>query len=203
MTVFDLKRTLTFAQYLVRCRGVRRGLGPIITVRCQMDKIKYAAYGSNLHPIRLSDRIPSAKLLGKGILKGKALLFHKRSKDGSGKCNIVDDAKQQVYVAVYAIDESEKSALDNAEGVGYGYRTEEVKVVGFGKCFTYIAEDSHIDDSLKPYTWYKELVLVGCEKLEIPMTYIDRIRGIDADEDFEKQRQAKNMELVARAKKNT
>lgn len=168
-----------------------------------MEKIKYAAYGFNLHPIRLLDRVPSAKLLGKGILEGKALRFHKRSKDGSGKCNIVDDDKQQVYVAVYELNESEKPALDNAEGVGYGYRAEEVKAVGFGKCFTYIAEDSHIDDSLKPYTWYKEMILVGCEKLEIPMSYIDRIRCVDADEDFEKQRQAKNMELVARAKIST
>ena len=203
MTANDPKRTFAFAPYLVLCRCVRQALGPIIIVRCQMDKIKYAAYGSNLHPIRLSDLVPSAKLLGKGILEGKALRFHKRSKDDSGKCNIIDDDKQQVYVAVYEIDESEKPALGNAEGVGYGYRTEEVKVVGFGKCFTYIAENSHIDDSLKPYTWYKELVLVGCEKLEIPMTYINRIRGVDADEDFEKQRQAKNMELVARAKKGT
>ena len=166
-----------------------------------MGKIKYAAYGFNLHPIRLSDRVPSAKLIGKGILEGKDLRFHKRSKDGSGKCNIVDDDKQQVYVAVYEIDESEKPALDNAEGVGYGYRTEEVKVVEFGECFTYIAEDSYIDDSLKPYTWYKEMLLVGCENLEVPMTYINRIRGVDADEDLEKQRQAKNMKLVVRAKK--
>ena len=173
-----------------------------ILVRSQMDKIKYAAYGSNLHPIRLSDRVPSAKLLGRGILEGRALRFHKRSKDGSGKCNIINFDKQQVYVAVYEIDEPEKPLLDNTEGVGYGYRTEEVKVVGFGRCFTYIAEDSHIDDSFKPYTWYKELVLVGCEKLELPMPYIDRIREVDADVDLEKQRHTKYMELVARAKNN-
>ena len=167
-----------------------------------MDKIKYAAYGLNLHPIRLSSRIPSLKLLGKGILKGKALCFHKRSKDGSGKCNIVDDDKQQVYFAVYELDASEKSALDNAEGVGYGYRSKEIKIAGFGTCITYIAEVSYIDDSLKPYTWYKELVLVGCKKLELPKTYIDQIRHIDADKDFDKQRNAKYMELVMRAKKD-
>ena len=165
-----------------------------------MNKIKYAAYGFNLHPIRLSERIPSAKLLGKAILEGKALRFHKRSKDGSAKCNIVDEKKQRVYVAMYEIDESEKSALDNTEGAGYGYRCEEVKVLGFGKCITYIAEDSHIDDSLKPYTWYKEMLLVGCEKLEIPKAYIEHIRCVDANEDLDQQRQAKNMELVLRAK---
>ena len=167
-----------------------------------MDKIKYAAYGLNLHPIRLSSRIPSLKLLGKGNLKGKALYFHKRSKDGSGKCNIVDDDKQQVYVAVYDLNASEKPILDNAEGVGYGYRSKEIKIVGFGTCITYIAEDSYIDDSLKPYTWYKELVLAGCEKLELPKAYMDQIRHIDADIDLDKQRNAKYMELVMRAKQD-
>ncbi len=164
-----------------------------------MNKIKYAAYGSNLHPIRLSKRTPSATLLGKGIFEGKALRFHKRSKDGSAKCNIIDNDKQQVYVAVYEINENEKLLLDDAEGVGYGYQVCEVKIAGFGECFTYIAEDSYIDDSLKPYTWYKELVIVGCENLELPMTYINSVRSVDADLDFNKQRHEKYMELVTLA----
>ena len=165
-----------------------------------MEKLNYAAYGSNLHPIRLSSRVPSAKLLGKGLLEGKALRFHKRSKDGSAKCNIVDDDTQQVYVAVYEIDESEKSLLDNAEGVGYGYRTEIVEVDDFGKCFTYIAADSHIDNSLNPYTWYKELVLVGCEYLKLPVNYIEFIQNINAEVDLDEKRHAKYTNMIARAR---
>ena len=167
-----------------------------------MDKILYAAYDSNLHPIRLSSRVPSAKLLGKGILNKKVIRFHKRSKDGSGKCNIVDDDKHQTYVAIYKFDALEKPLLDNIEGVGYGYRTEEVKIVGFGTCFTYIAEESHIDDSLNPYTWYKELVLVGCINLEFPSDYIEQIRNIDADIDLDQRRHSKHMQLVAHANSN-
>ncbi len=167
-----------------------------------MGNILYAAYGSNLHPIRLSERVPSAKFLGKGILNKKVLRFHKLSKDGSGKCNIVNDDKQNIYLAVYKIDPSEKLLLDNIEGVGYGYRTEEVKVAGFGTCFTYIAQESHIVDSLNPYTWYKELVLVGCINLEFPPDYIERIRDVEADVDIDKQRHSKHMQLVANAKNN-
>lgn len=166
-----------------------------------MSKIKYAAYGSNLHPIRLSSRVPSANLLGKGILEEKTLRFHKRSKDGSGKCNIIDSEKHKVYVAIYEIYESEKPLLDNAEGVGYGYRTEDIKIIGFGKCFTYIAEDSYTDNSLKPYTWYKELVLAGCENLKLPTSYINYIRSVEADLDLDKQRNKKYLEMVVRAKR--
>jgi hypothetical protein len=166
-----------------------------------MSKIKYAAYGSNLHPIRLSERVPSAKLLGKSIFERKVLRFHKRSKDGSAKCNIVDDDNQHVHVAIYEMDEVEKPLLDKEEGVGYGYRIDEVTVAGFGECFIYIAEDSHIDDSLKPYTWYKELVIIGCKYLELPMPYINSIRDVEANTDFDRQRYEKHMMLITRAKK--
>lgn len=165
-----------------------------------MPKIKYAAYGSNLHPVRLSERVPSAQLTGKGALEGWTLRFHKLSKDGSGKCNIIKDESQLVYVAIYEIDDSEKPILDNVEGVGYGYQSEEVFVKGYGTCFTYIAEDTHIDDSLRPYTWYKELVLVGCEYLKIPVSYIESIQSVDAMEDVDEQRVAKNMALLVCAK---
>ena len=172
-------------------------------VRCKMDKILYAAYGSNLHPIRLSSRVPSAKLLGKGILNKKVIRFHKSSKDGSGKCNVVNDDKHQTYVAIYSLDASEKPLLDTIEGVGYGYQIEEVNVADFGTCYTYIADQSHIYDSLNPYTWYKELVLVGCINLGFPSDYIERIYNIDADIDSDQQRHSKHMRLVAHAKNNS
>ncbi len=165
-----------------------------------MDKILYAAYGSNLHPMRLSARIPSAKLVGKGILNNKSLQFHKLSKDGSGKFNIINDDKQKTYIAIYNLDTSEKLLLDKIEGVGYGYRTEDIEVAGFGTCFTYVAEESHIDDSLNPYTWYKELVLAGSINLKFPSDYIERIRQIDADIDSDQQRHSKHMRLVTHAR---
>ena len=162
--------------------------------------MKYAAYGSNLHPIRLINRVPLAQFLGKAVIKDKALRFHKRSKDGSGKCNIVTDTNNKVYVAVYEVHESEKPALANAEGVGYGYRTVTFEVSGYGECFTYVAEQSHIDDSLLPYSWYKELVLAGCEKFNFPKDYIDFLKAIPVTEDSNEKRHAENMGLVEKAR---
>ena len=163
-----------------------------------MVKLKYAAYGSNLHPVRLSERTPSARYLGKTVLEGWALHFHKRSRDGSGKCNIVKDEMQQIYIGVYEIDKSEKPLLDTIEAVDCGYRCEYIEVADFGRCFTYLADGTHIDDSLRPYAWYKALVLAGCETLAFPGSYTDRIHGFDAIDDPDKLRTARHRELLVR-----
>ena len=47
----------------------------------------YFAYGSNLHPERLRERVPSAESLGVARLEAHVLRFHKRGRDGSGKCD--------------------------------------------------------------------------------------------------------------------
>ena len=52
-----------------------------------MTLIKYFAYGSNLHPQRFQERVPSGKFLALAALTRHTLLFHKRGQDGSSKCN--------------------------------------------------------------------------------------------------------------------
>ena len=47
------------------------------------------AYGSNMPSARLRGRCPSARAIGIAELRGHELRWHKRSKDGSGKCDIV------------------------------------------------------------------------------------------------------------------
>ena len=122
----------------------------------------YAAYGSNLHPVRLSLRLPGAIYQGTAAVPGRRLRFHKRSVDESGKCNITT-GDGIIHVAVYELTGREKSRLAEIEGAGYTIETLDVP--GFGECFTYVAALSYIDERLRPYTWYKELVLVGCEAL--------------------------------------
>jgi len=159
----------------------------------------YAAYGSNLHPMRLGERVPSARLLGTAALPGWGLRFHKRSVDGSGKCNLVP-AAGAAHVAVYEMAAAERGRLDRAEGLGVGYRIEQIDVAGFGECFTYLAMASHIDDSLRPYTWYRELVRLGCEHLGFPRPYIDGIAAIPAEPDPDRVRHAAQMALARRAR---
>ena len=53
-----------------------------------MEIINYFAYGSNLHPMRLMERVPSAKFVGTVEIKKYRLTFHKKSIDDSSKCNM-------------------------------------------------------------------------------------------------------------------
>lgn len=54
-----------------------------------MGKLLYFAYGSNLHPRWLRNRVHSAEELNTVYLQNRKLHFHKRSSDRSAKCNIV------------------------------------------------------------------------------------------------------------------
>ncbi len=156
----------------------------------------YAAYGSNLHPARLTARTPSATLLGTATLSGWAIKFHERSRDGSSKANI-EQAGGVTFLAVYDIPEPELNRLHVIEGAGYGVETLEVP--DFGACAIYIAAETHIDDSLSPYSWYKSLVLMGCRHFEFPSDYVARIDAVGARLDPDIERHELHMKLVAKA----
>ena len=160
-----------------------------------MNTIRYAAYGSNLHPGRLVRRVPSARWLGSARVPDFELHFHKRGKDGSGKCNVVA-GDGEMHVAIYEFDVAEKPLLDGIEGLGLGYEASALTVPGFGNCFTYTAADTHIDATLEPFGWYKRLVIIGCEFNGFPAGYVERIRGIRHIVDPAAQRRAENLRLL-------
>lgn len=164
-----------------------------------MSNMKYAAYGSNLHPHRLQLRVPSANPIHTALVEGWQLKFHKRSIDGSAKCNVVR-AEHAVFFAVFEIDEPEKQGLDQAEGLGRGYEIHEIEVPGAGTCFTYRADAAYINSGLKPYSWYKKLVMLGLEYHKAPEMYLKSILKIDVIRDPDNYRQSKNMEIVEAAK---
>ena len=156
----------------------------------------YAAYGSNLHPVRLKARVRAARLLGSGSIAGWELRFNKLGSDGSAKCNIAN-GRGRLYVAVYELDRAGMSALDAIEGVGFGYRRTRISVSGYGLCHTYIAKDSYVDGSVQPYSWYKQLVLAGCEAHGFPGRYIDIVRAVAAISDPDRERHAVNRAIVS------
>jgi hypothetical protein len=159
--------------------------------------VRYAAYGSNLHPVRLTDRLPSARLVGPGFLPGHSLEFHKRSLDESGKCTIAAGG-EGVYVAIYDVSEDDKRRLDAIEGVGRGYSDDVVDVPGFSACSTYVAEPAYVEPGLRPYDWYRELVLLGCRFHGFSDDYIARIAAIASVSDPDASRQAGNRKLIER-----
>lgn len=156
------------------------------------------AYGSNMLTGRIRERCPSVTVLGIAELHGHELRWHKRSQDGSGKCNFVqtNDATAVVYGVLYEIPVGEKLALDRAEGLGKGYEEMNAEVAFRGAPRTasiYCATD--VDPSLKPYTWYKALVVAGAEEHNLPNTYIERLVATVAMEDPDRERHADNWQL--------
>ena len=149
----------------------------------------YAAYGSNLHPLRLAERTPTARLLGTAHLPGWSLSFHKKSRDESGKCT-VHRGGDGVHFAIFSMSAGDKVALDSIEGLGRGYDEIRLEVPKFGSCFSYIAQESFVDESLVPYDWYKALVLAGAEFHGFPDDYRRRIAAAPARPDPDLERGA-------------
>ena len=168
--------------------------------------IHYLAYGSNLHPFRLVERARSAKLIGIVPMPGKRLAFHKQSQDGSGKCLFYEtDAVHNVmYGVVYQLDPAEKHKLDALEGLGKGYNE---RLVGFplnGETYQsciYVAAPTHVDATLAPYDWYKEMVLLGARYHDFPLDYISKIDAVQSVPDPNLERAASNEALLARMRR--
>lgn len=140
--------------------------------------MNYFAYGSNMSLARLRARIPSAVPIGRHVLPGHELRWHKVSKDGSGKCDAfrTDATEAKVFGMLFRIDQADKPTLDKVEGLGWGYESRAVELVApDGDVIvanTYIA--TRIDAGLKPYSWYLHHVLTGAREAALPSHYIAR-----------------------------
>ena len=162
-----------------------------------MKKLKYFAYGSNMSSMRLKARVPSAAVIGTGVLRGHRLVFHKVSNDGSGKCDVTESESDDVMGVLYEINEIEKLALDRVEGLNHGYDEKAVNVqLASGEvvsAVTYFATNT--DPGLRPYTWYKRHVLEGAREAKLPSDYTSEIEKISAIEDSDKLREASELAI--------
>lgn len=162
------------------------------------EPVVYFAYGSNMSTARLRERIPSCVPIGIATLPGHVLRFHKRGTDKSGKCNAFATGNEDSVTGVrFRFDPAERSALDKAEGVGNGYECATVTVINEKgrrrKVLTYLASPEYIDDSLKPYGWYKDFALAGAMEHRLPPAYVAKyIQLVEAIEDPNKTRSKKH-----------
>lgn len=140
----------------------------------------YFAYGSNLSSARLRqpDRAPSARLVGAASVSGHTLSWCKRGADGSGKCTIAPTGNRGdgVWGVLWEVGEADVDRLDVVEGPGYE-RVEVTITTGNQKmrAFTYVARATHLDPSLEPAAWYRELVVAGAREHGLPAAWIKRL----------------------------
>lgn len=143
----------------------------------------YFAYGSNMLRERLCHprRVPGARWLQTGYVTGRRLAFHKRSRDGSGKCDIPLSklSPDRVYGVVYDVPEEQIARLDAAEALGFGYRRASLEILSEDfpplTAEAYLGDAPFLDPTLSPYTWYKELVLCGARQNGFHPSILDAI----------------------------
>lgn len=163
--------------------------------------LHYFAYGSNLHPVRIVERIPSAKALGAVEVNDFKLVFHKQSRDGSGKCNLIKTNSGSIHGVIYQIQPQHKKDLDRFEDLGKGYRDVAVDLTFNNQpiqCFMYIAQNAYIRDDLHPYDWYQKLVLLGAKYHQFPELYLNKIKTIKSKPDPDSNRTREMSLLISR-----
>jgi gamma-glutamylcyclotransferase len=163
----------------------------------------YFAYGSNLQPSRLRARIPSARTLGKALLRGHTLRLHKRGRDLSAKCDACRTGGHGdlVWGVVYRIARGERRFLDEAEDAGRGYDRVRLLVSLEGRprlVFTYLARPEAIAQGLQPFDWYLDYVLRGGRHHGLPGRYLARLASIQKQPDQNAARRRFNRRLLLR-----
>jgi gamma-glutamylcyclotransferase len=162
----------------------------------------YFAYGSNMALERIQARVPNAQALGRAVLAGYRLAFHKINRaDGSGKCDVQLCAQPDaaVHGALYRVSEADLRVLDGYEGRGHAYERSYLAVTDVhGQTQTaciYVALD--IDPSVKPFSWYKEHVLRGAVANALPAHYLAMIEAVESHDDPDAERHARELAIYA------
>ena len=142
-----------------------------------MMQALYFAYGSNMSSERLYSRIASVKVVGRAFLKNMRVMFNKRSKDGSGKANLVESSGCEAWGVLYEIDIQDLYMLDRVEG-GYDRATAQVWKCDGKAVEAVMYVSTNLTDDPRAYDWYKALVLSGARENKLPQYYIVYLEGL-------------------------
>jgi AIG2 family protein len=166
-----------------------------------LETFVYFAYGSNMLTERLIERCPGATFLGRASAPNYRLTFSKKSKDGSGKATLTREPNPGVsaHGVMFRIPIGERSALDAAEGPGYdryeGFAVSRTDDDAEVSVTTYLANLRDLEPALRPYDWYRELVLAGAKQHGLPLSYQKTLNSFEADPDPMPTRKARQQAL--------
>ncbi len=169
--------------------------------------ILYFAYGSNMLPERLARRCETAQVRACATLSSYQIAFAKLGRDGSGKATILpsNNPTAQVNGVVFEVAADDILRLDFIEGRDRGYqRLEDVEVHAAPQrtpllATTYIAEPGYVDPALTPFDWYRNLVLAGAMRNELPYDYCAWLaaHSVRADDDAHRKTRREALDILA------
>lgn len=167
--------------------------------------VRVFAYGSNLCLERLLARTPTARALATATLAGHALRWHKKSIDGSGKCDAfaTDSGSDVVWGVVYELTPADKLVLDGFEGLGHDYFEKAVRVRtrddAVLDAVAYVANPLLLDESVKPWRWYKGFVVTGAAQHSLPPQYRAGLEAVEAVDDPDAGRHSREWSVLESA----
>lgn len=133
--------------------------------------ILYFAYGSNMLSSRITKRVPSAKVIGRAAVHDWAVVFNKKSRDGSGKANLYPKTGFITWGCLYEIDANEISTLDKVEK---GYTRTKINVIKddgeIAEAETYISDN--LTDNSIAFDTYKQMLTSGAVEHNLPPEYV-------------------------------
>ncbi len=159
--------------------------------------LRYFAYGSNMLPSRLRERVPSARPLGPASLRGYRLTFDKPGQDDSGKCSIAftgSDA-DRLWGVLYTLRASEKPLLDAAEGPAYECREMTVRLQRLQVTAFLYEAIAPLPDQW-PWHWYRGLVLAGALSQGLPRSSVSPLRAQVSAADPDLRRSLRHQRLL-------
>lgn len=140
----------------------------------------YAAYGSNLDPMRMLLRAPHSPGRGTGWLLGWRLTFGGEDLGWEGALATVveaDDAASQVFVGLYDISDADEEALDEWEGSDLGLYTKiRVRIAtleGDVTAWLYVLDGY---EGGLPSARYLGLMADAAEAAGAPTDYVESLR---------------------------
>jgi hypothetical protein len=143
----------------------------------------YFAYGSNMDLDQLTRRVGAVKVRGVGSVTGVQLCFNKRSKDGSGKANLMAAPSGAVEGVLCVMEADQLARLDDSET---GYHRGSVSVTtedGVLEAVTYFANSDRIWDGLRPTQDYLALIVGGAERFGLTAAYRQHIIEVGTGSD--------------------
>jgi gamma-glutamylcyclotransferase (GGCT)/AIG2-like uncharacterized protein YtfP len=158
------------------------------------------AYGSNMCSARLLDYSVTPESVGEAaVLHDHRLLFNKWSqKHLSGKANVEPSAGAHVWGVLYSIPDAQLPVLDRGEGSGYQRSLLTVATLDGSTrdAWVYRAKPRSTRAGARPFSWYRDFLLLGAKEHGLPPDYQLALAAIEAESDPDATREAGRRELM-------
>lgn len=163
-----------------------------ISRSCSRLVMLYFAYGSNMDWDQIHERCPSARFVCTAKAVGYRLAFTRFStKRQCGAADIVQSDRDEVWGAVFQIDETDIRKLDESEGYHpnrpremNAYEPTEIQVLRDGGEYDLVTVRTYtvvkkLNPNPKPSVQYKRLMIDGARHSRLPPKYIEELERIE------------------------